>query len=117
MLVLYKVISQHLGFWQILAMREAKGANKVSTPMVGLAFLIARFFYLPFLLILLPLDAVPLMPTVIYEITLVVLVLFYVCLFLMPIAFALQWVIKFRLWRSYSEVNLAKAWNREKLPT
>ncbi|KAJ3342408.1 hypothetical protein HDU91_000543, partial [Kappamyces sp. JEL0680] len=95
-----------------LAYKQAKGGYKASTVGVGMAFLAARFFYLPFLLILIPVDSVPMMPMWVYELTLIVLVVFYAFLLLMPLAFALQWVIKFRLWRSYSEVNLAKAEER-----
>ncbi|KAJ3361752.1 hypothetical protein HDU91_003769 [Kappamyces sp. JEL0680] len=98
------------GVW--LALKEARGWAKVSTVAVGLSFLVARFFYLPFLLILIPISNVPTMPMVIYEVTLVVLVLFYVFLLLMPLGFALRWVVKFRLWRSYSAANLAKAESR-----
>jgi cellulose synthase/poly-beta-1,6-N-acetylglucosamine synthase-like glycosyltransferase len=96
-----------------LALRETKRPSaRISTYAVGFGFLLARFFYLPFLLILIPIDNVPLMPMAIYEITILVLVLFYIFLLLMPLAFALRWVFKYKLWRSYSKKNLDKAQER-----
>lgn len=74
-------------------------SQRVSTLMVGLGFLLARFFYLPFLFLLVPTDNLIILPEWVYDLTLVVLFFFYFLLLIMPLLFAIRWIWHFKLWR------------------
>jgi chitin synthase len=97
----------------VLAFRNLKGAEKFMTLFVAILFLAARFLYLPFLLILVPLDNFPLFPKVVYRITLFGLAFLYIALLVLPLFFAISFAVKYRIWRN-ADRNDARTIRRAK---
>jgi chitin synthase len=99
-LVDFTIYTLNFLYGLILAFRNLKGAEKLMTLFVAVLFLAARFLYVPFLLILVPLDNFPMFPKVIYHITLFGLAFLYVSLLVLPLFFAIWFAVKYRIWRN-----------------
>ncbi|KAI8894370.1 chitin synthase-domain-containing protein [Globomyces pollinis-pini] len=96
-----------------LAIRNFMGLEKLMILFIGVLFLMARFLYIPFLIVLIPLRNFPLFPSIVYKITFFGLFLLYVTLLIMPLFFAIRWAIKYRMWRN-SDRNNDTVTNRAK---
>lgn len=73
--------------------------------LVGILFLFFRFLYIPFLVVLVPINGFPIFPAVVYRITFFGLAVLYITLLVLPLFFGTQWCIKYKLWANSSRGN------------
>ncbi|KAL5040488.1 hypothetical protein RTP6_007488 [Batrachochytrium dendrobatidis] len=96
----FAIFTSLLIYGTILTIRATRGLEKFFPIMVAVLFLVFRFLYLPFLMLLIPIPNIWHFPKIVFKITFVGLFLLYVIVFLITIMIAASWAIKYRIWRN-----------------
>ncbi|KAH6600209.1 hypothetical protein BASA50_002477 [Batrachochytrium salamandrivorans] len=99
-LIDFTIFTGLLLYGTVLAIKATRGWEKMFPMLVAVFFLVFRFLYLPFLMLLIPIKHVWQFPKIVFKITFVSLFLLYAIVFIITIIIASHWAVKYRIWRN-----------------
>ncbi|KAL2915570.1 hypothetical protein HK105_204972 [Polyrhizophydium stewartii] len=99
-LIDYTVFTVLFIYGASLAIRTMPRAEKVLPIIVIGIFLTIRFFYLPFLTVLMPIDRMWYFPKTVFMVSFIGLAFMYVIVLLLPLVLSIAWAFKYRIWRN-----------------